>query len=349
MKTSQDKKSISRAGKTSRRTASTTGSKQDNGASVERIQRLLNKKGYGPLDVDGIYGNATRTAVERFQMAMGLVVDGIVGPNTMAALEAKNSRPQRPVSKKPRNGRGDPILQHLMDAKNQAQQDELYDILRAAYDRAKVTYAQTIQDYVATWHVPSNYATFDDANGHVTLIGARGFDPETFAPCNSTKEQWDDTMFVLVKEAGVKRVYWFKLNTEPNRGNESHCSWVVEGHHRYKLGLHKGRRALEPVTGTRQTIGGSGARSWNSNLNIHDGGTGPTSAGWSEGCQTLWGERAATGGSGYPECIALCEKDWSLIGTASNEIERCPPRDGTRAVIYCLLLGYDIVNTRAVL
>lgn len=235
-------------------------------------------------------------------------------------------------------------MQHLMNSSNQKQQDELYDILRDAYDHAQVIYAQTVQDYVTAWNLPSSYADFDDADGHVTLIGARGFDPETFTPCHSTNAGWDDTMFVLVKEYGIKRVHWFKLNTEPNMGNESGSSWVVEGHHRYKLGLHNGRRALEPVTKTRQTIGGSGTRSWNSNLNIHNGGTNKTSAsGWSKGCQTLWGAPVATGGPGYPEFIALCEKDRNLIGTAGNEIEPRPLRDGTRAVIYCLLLGDDII------
>jgi murein L,D-transpeptidase YcbB/YkuD len=54
--------------------------------AVRRIQRRLVKHGFGPLDVDGIFGPATEAAVRRFQKARGLVVDGIVGPLTKAAL-----------------------------------------------------------------------------------------------------------------------------------------------------------------------------------------------------------------------------------------------------------------------
>lgn len=56
------------------------------GEEVKTLQRLLNeKKNYG-IAVDGIFGIATKTAVENFQFAEGLSVDGIVGPKTWAAL-----------------------------------------------------------------------------------------------------------------------------------------------------------------------------------------------------------------------------------------------------------------------
>jgi peptidoglycan hydrolase-like protein with peptidoglycan-binding domain len=38
-------------------------------------------------DVDGIYGNVTKTAVMNLQKKTGLVVDGIVGPKTLAVIE----------------------------------------------------------------------------------------------------------------------------------------------------------------------------------------------------------------------------------------------------------------------
>lgn len=56
------------------------------GDEVKTLQKLLNeKKNYG-IAVDGIFGIATKTAVENFQYAEGLSVDGIVGPKTWAAL-----------------------------------------------------------------------------------------------------------------------------------------------------------------------------------------------------------------------------------------------------------------------
>lgn len=50
------------------------------------IQSLLNNFGYG-LVVDGIVGPKTLAAIKDFQAKHGLVVDGIVGPKTMAALK----------------------------------------------------------------------------------------------------------------------------------------------------------------------------------------------------------------------------------------------------------------------
>lgn len=55
---------------------------------VEGLQRALNTLGAVPkLDVDGIYGSATKLAVKVFQRARKLIVDGIAGPKTLAAIE----------------------------------------------------------------------------------------------------------------------------------------------------------------------------------------------------------------------------------------------------------------------
>ncbi|MBW4547778.1 MAG: peptidoglycan-binding protein [Symplocastrum torsivum CPER-KK1] len=40
----------------------------------------------GSSGADGIYGSNTRNAVRQFQQRSGLRVDGIVGPQTRAAL-----------------------------------------------------------------------------------------------------------------------------------------------------------------------------------------------------------------------------------------------------------------------
>lgn len=41
-----------------------------------------------PLDVDGLDGNATERAIWLFQQTHGLHIDGVIGPKTIAALEA---------------------------------------------------------------------------------------------------------------------------------------------------------------------------------------------------------------------------------------------------------------------
>lgn len=63
----------------------TTLHKGDSGPSVSELQRILVDKGYD-LDVDGKFGAQTYAAVRTFQAKAGLKVDGIVGPNTWAAL-----------------------------------------------------------------------------------------------------------------------------------------------------------------------------------------------------------------------------------------------------------------------
>lgn len=56
------------------------------GQQVKDIQYLLRKWGYYNGSVDGIYGWRTTQGVRNFQARNGLIVDGITGPQTLAAL-----------------------------------------------------------------------------------------------------------------------------------------------------------------------------------------------------------------------------------------------------------------------
>ena len=58
------------------------------GELVELVQRMLHEKGYACGSADGIFGTKTKNAVEKYQKAKGLSVDGIVGDNTYAKLFA---------------------------------------------------------------------------------------------------------------------------------------------------------------------------------------------------------------------------------------------------------------------
>lgn len=52
------------------------------------LQNTLNRLGANPkLELDGIVGPATRNAVRAFQLAAGIGVDGLTGPETFAALD----------------------------------------------------------------------------------------------------------------------------------------------------------------------------------------------------------------------------------------------------------------------
>ncbi len=56
------------------------------GSEVRQIQTKLKNWGYYKGNVDGIFGSKTRDAVIWFQRKNGLKVDGIAGPQTLAAM-----------------------------------------------------------------------------------------------------------------------------------------------------------------------------------------------------------------------------------------------------------------------
>ena len=56
------------------------------GKDVEELQKLLSQLGYYSGEIDGIFGKYTCLAVESFQAANNLKVDGIVGVQTRGKL-----------------------------------------------------------------------------------------------------------------------------------------------------------------------------------------------------------------------------------------------------------------------
>lgn len=58
----------------------------DKGDAVRRLQEELARYGYYEGDIDGVYGNQTRRAVEEFQYQHGLSADGMAGRITLTVL-----------------------------------------------------------------------------------------------------------------------------------------------------------------------------------------------------------------------------------------------------------------------
>ncbi|MBS7262643.1 MAG: peptidoglycan-binding protein [Eubacteriales bacterium] len=82
-------KTFGALGLTDPSTITVSGATLRNGAEnndVRALQQILKNKGYFTVDVTGYYGSITEKAVRDFQKAAGLVVDGIAGPKTFAAL-----------------------------------------------------------------------------------------------------------------------------------------------------------------------------------------------------------------------------------------------------------------------
>ena len=74
-------------------------------SAVKSVQEMLNLLGFGtrdaagrfkPLLVDGVFGPDSESTIINFQRSEGLLGDGVVGPNTLRALEKAfvSRRPQ---------------------------------------------------------------------------------------------------------------------------------------------------------------------------------------------------------------------------------------------------------------
>src|SRR5688500_16487161 len=62
--------------------------KGSSGPDVLTLQSTLKQLGFDPHGVDGVFGPGCEAAVIAFQQSKGLTADGVVGPATMAALQA---------------------------------------------------------------------------------------------------------------------------------------------------------------------------------------------------------------------------------------------------------------------
>jgi len=64
--------------------------RDSSGPDVLTLQSTLKQLGFDPQGVDGVFGAGTEAAVIAFQRSKGLTPDGVVGPNTIAALQASS-------------------------------------------------------------------------------------------------------------------------------------------------------------------------------------------------------------------------------------------------------------------
>ena len=67
------------------------------GPAVVELQTMLDVLGHDPGPIDGIFGNLTRSAVQSFESAEGLTVDGVVDEPTWDAIVAAYQAPQLSV------------------------------------------------------------------------------------------------------------------------------------------------------------------------------------------------------------------------------------------------------------
>ena len=94
----------------------------DGNEAAQRAQFLLSAEGYGiaPAQVEGRFGAVTKQAVERFQRANHLIVDGVVGRTTWARLIQAAPVVNHPFPPTLRQGATGPVVTALQDALNRA-------------------------------------------------------------------------------------------------------------------------------------------------------------------------------------------------------------------------------------
>jgi peptidoglycan hydrolase-like protein with peptidoglycan-binding domain len=77
----------------------------DTGNTVRRLERALRRTPELDIKVNGVFGGQVESAVKAFQTAADIVADGVVGPNTWAALPDG-----APMPKLERGSKGDVVM-----------------------------------------------------------------------------------------------------------------------------------------------------------------------------------------------------------------------------------------------
>ena len=112
--------------------------KGSTGPEVKSLQKKLLQIGYylGSYGADGDYGDATVTAVRKFQKDNSLAVDGEAGPNTLAAVDKilpivqqeQKAIANRLQQAQPKDFSVQPIISWAEDERNYTEKDSLTDL-----------------------------------------------------------------------------------------------------------------------------------------------------------------------------------------------------------------------------
>jgi len=99
--------------------------------AVRDLQRDLGERGFFSGKVDGLFGPRTKAAVLAFQSHAGLTTDGIVGPQTWAALEDASPAPVRAVSEDALRAEGSRIIAAADSAEAEASKAKTFTVSTA--------------------------------------------------------------------------------------------------------------------------------------------------------------------------------------------------------------------------
>ena len=129
----------------------------DTGDGVRRLQEALSSLGYYTGKIDGSYGSGTKDAVERFQAASKLTVDGVAGPATQRALFGTNTVIPYATLREGDTGSAVANLQYT-----------LYEL--GYYDgKIDSIYGRTTTDAVRAFQIRNQVEPVDGIAGNITL------------------------------------------------------------------------------------------------------------------------------------------------------------------------------------
>lgn len=164
--------------------------KGSTGAEVKSLQKKLLQIGYhlGSYGADGDYGDATVTAVRKFQKDNSLTVDGEAGPNTLAAVDRvlpivqqeQKTIANRLRQAQPKDFSIQPIINWAENERNYTEKDSLTDLndkTKNAGDDNYTKYSQEVdalgvfsaqvqgQPWCATWVTDGFINTYGVSKG----------------------------------------------------------------------------------------------------------------------------------------------------------------------------------------
>src|SRR5262245_30214196 len=155
------------------------------GDDVRQLQERLLELGYDLGRADGILGRRSAAALARFQREVGLVPDGVCGPQTIAALrrlgrkgvggrpdllrEAERVRAAGATLGRPRNGGGDPGRSVLDGRLRWTEADIAYDLAARLEGRLAAT---GMRVHLTRGPAPSEPMTESDRASLANELGA---------------------------------------------------------------------------------------------------------------------------------------------------------------------------------
>ncbi|MDD3109246.1 MAG: peptidoglycan-binding protein, partial [Eubacteriales bacterium] len=183
----------------------------DRGDNVRVLQVRLKELGYLAGNVDGIFGQQTRRAVERFQSYNGLTVDGIAGAKTLNKLYYDPNVVLAPVDVTPTPTRRPPVIVNVPVYYMSTSGERLYtDVLPLAEGRTTIR--------PNTSRVPAGYNLTGQTQAAVT-VGPDGRANPASVTFTYYKEQPPVTAVITINYLDTDNNLLRRENLTLNQGN----------------------------------------------------------------------------------------------------------------------------------